>query len=219
MRKSILVLIILFLTFACDTQKSNPGTETDSMDRSELETDSTDAPDSTTLHIQSIRNLYAEAMKVPKTSFEKNCGDGALVSIVDVREKDGKLLWIRHTGGYDHGSVSHEVLLSGSEVVFVMKEERTWNFDPDHPPTDTGESQTIDEAKQNRYYFMDGELIRALFKSVVARSVKGESLEKKLQAAPNKAHPTPDAGQALEKAKSIVSGYRGSGRNAYWCSY
>ncbi len=215
----IVTLFFIFLAIAaCDSNREDPNQNSTQSGHSETQTDSEDAPDSTELHIQSIRNLYGEAMSVSKSSFERNCDDGALVVVVDTRKMNGKLVWIRHTAGYDHGSVSHEALISENRVVFVMKEERRWNFDPDQPPSDSGESYTIDQGEQHRYYFMDDQLIRSLFKSAEARSSKSESLDKKLQEAPNRKHPAPDAGQALQKAKSIVSGFQDSGPNAYWCS-
>ena len=217
--KSAVAILLAGLLVCCGKPEQDNGPNTmqdagqDRADRSE----SGEPADSADKHIQSIRTLYAEAMKIKATSFEKNCDDGALTVVVDVRSSDGKLLWIRHTGGYDHGSVSYEALLSDAEVVFIMKETRTWNFDPDQPPTDDGTSHTIDRAEQHRYYYLDGALVKTLFKSVEARSAKNESLEKMLSAAPNKKHPTPDAGAALEKANEIVASYKTSGKNAAWC--
>lgn len=214
-RLSLTFLLLFCLSCEKQPEPGAPGQTEQSLDNANR--DSTDSPDSTELHIQSIRNDYKAAMALPLKSYERNCDDGALVTTVDVRWKDGKVVWIRYSAGYDHGVQSHEALLSNEEIVFIMKEERTWNFDPEVPPSDSGESHTVDQATQNRYYYMDGSMIRALYKSVTARSIQKESLEDKLREAKNLEHPTPDAGEAIQKVRSILSSFESTGGKSAWC--
>lgn len=177
-----------------------------------------EAPDSNEIHLQNIRQMYGKAMQMKKQSREMDCNEEPLTLIVDVRKAGGDILWIRKASGYDHGVASYEALYHKKEVLFVMKELRTWNFDPENPPEDDGTSHTVDRGEQHRYYFLDGTLVRSLYKEASAHSSRKESLDAQLQNAANKAHPSPDAGVALEMARRMLSLFESGGLKADWCS-
>ncbi|MCB1137466.1 MAG: hypothetical protein KDK23_01875 [Leptospiraceae bacterium] len=212
---SFAVLLTLYCGDESAARPTDPGSEKAERGTAEV------APDATEIHIQSIRNVYADAMKSKLQSRESECDEDPLNVVIQIRTTDpsgNKILWIRRTSGYDHGAASYEALIHNKKVVFVMKEMRTWNFDPENPPEDNGISHTVDRAEQHRYYFLDGSLVRSLYKEATSHSIKKESLDAKLQDAPNKKHPAPNAGEALEMARALLERFETGGLKADWCS-
>ncbi|MCB1170575.1 MAG: hypothetical protein KDK25_09590 [Leptospiraceae bacterium] len=211
-------IFLVSLTLYCGSESAAKpgGPESRTQDQATPE----EAPDSNEIHIQSIRSIYGEAMNLKLQSRESDCDEDPLNVVVQIRANDpagNKILWIRRSAGYDHGVASYETLIHNKEVVFVMKDMRIWNFDPDNPPEDNGISHTVDRAEQHRYYYLDGSLVRSLYKEATAHSIKKESLDRKLQDTPNKKHPAPNAGEALEMARALLSRFEAGGLKADWC--
>ncbi|MCB1304159.1 MAG: hypothetical protein KDK37_07775 [Leptospiraceae bacterium] len=176
-----------------------------------------EAPDATEVHIQSVRRVYGEAMKAPLSKIEFECEEEPYLGEIQMRKKDGKLIWISYSGGYEHGATTYEALIDNGEVIFAMKEESSWNFDIDHPAGDDGVGFTVDSAVQDRYYFMDGEVLRALRKEAEAKSFKKETLDKKLNAAPNRPNPSPEGPEVLSKVNALLRALKENNLKSTYC--
>ena len=95
----------------------------------------------------------------------------------------------------DHGGSDEYYYYSAGQLFFAFATDSSWGFTGTTLPN--GESETIDSATEHRAYFVDGALIRHLFKE--ARSKDPKNLTSLLNKQANK--PCPDA----ERAASLLS--------------
>lgn len=178
---------------------------------------STDSPVSTEESIQHIRDRYSQAMALREEAIEFSCLDDPLAGTMVIRKERSKLVWASYSVGYEHGAETQEILLEQGNVIFILKDVSIWSFDMQMSPDADGSGGTVDTTEQERYYYRDGQMIRALYKSASARSALNESLEDKLASASNSAHPKPDGPGALQAAKAVIAAYQGGQITESWC--
>jgi hypothetical protein len=106
-------------------------------------------------------------------------------------------------------------------VLFALNETTTWSFDTGSDIDDGGNtlSHPVDTAAQARFYFHDGDLVQALSKGAMARSVHQESIDKKVAAAINAPIPGADGAAVLKKAQSMIEGTREGANTAALCDF
>lgn len=69
----------------------------------------------------------------------------------------------------------------------------------------------------DRYYFHDGQLVRALSKSATARAILEQSLDVELGKAANEAIQNPDGTAILEVAQKVLKAHRDQVVTTSWC--
>ena len=95
----------------------------------------------------------------------------------------------------DHGGSDEYYYYSGGQTFFAFATDSSWGFTGTTLPN--GESETMDTATEHRAYFVDGTLIRHLFRE--AQSKDPKSLNSLLNKQPNK--PCPDADRATSLSR------------------
>lgn len=169
--------------------------------------------------IAQIRADYARIMQTSANETQFSCPTDPFAGRFASRTS-GDLSWLNYTGGHEHGVLELEALLRAGEIVFVMQAEASWAFDPD-PPADFNpqidEEPTIDTEIQERYYFDNGQPLKALYKKAQARSSKDEAIETVLAQTNNVAHPRPKYSAALSQAKAMIAAQQAGEITETWC--
>ena len=204
------MLLVLILAVHC-------GADQDSAALSDTQSNAAaDSQAETTDPIQHIRSLYAQAMQTPARTTRLECPPDPKEGNFKVRKVDEHLQWYEYTMGYEHGSQSYQILRHQQQIVFIMKTETRWHFDGEGPDAQ-GKEHTVDIETQERYYYKDSRLIKALYKKAEAHSHKGESLSQKLQQIPNQSHKDPDSTGALQAVRRILQSYNDGLIDREWC--
>lgn len=167
-------------------------------------------------HIDHIRTRYSAALGLPTQEQPFSCEEDPLSGVFATRLQGTTLVWVRYSVGYEHGGESVEVLVENDRVLFVLQAHDMWVFDTASDVPE-GNGGTVDSLEQSRYYFQDGQLVRALSKSATARSILDQSLDVELGKAVNKPIENPDGAAILEVAQKVLKAHRDQAVTATWC--
>ena len=167
-------------------------------------------------HIDHIRTRYSAALGLPSQRHPFSCDDDPVSGMFETRLQGTTLVWARYSIGYEHGGESVELLVENDRILFVVKEQNMWVFDTASDVPE-GNGGTVDSLEQSRYYFQDGQLVRALAKSATARSILKQSLDVELGKAINEPIQNPDGTAVLEVAQKVLKAHRDQVVTTNWC--
>lgn len=149
--------------------------------------------DSTEDAVSDIRARYnqieGKKLRSEKIDFEATDGPGSGSCTRYYQGSELVKIHLAYSLG-DHGGSDEYYYYTGGQLFFAFATDSSWAFTGKTLPN--GESETIDSATEHRAYFVEGTLIRHLFRE--AQSKDPKSLNSLLNKLPNK--PCPDADRA-----------------------
>lgn len=116
--------------------------------------------------VQQIRKWYGEIENKENIAgmdhrhFSYECYDDPDVGEFDFYLKDGKVVKLVWSHGYEHHFEQFSFYFHDKELFFCFKESGGWTFDPE----DENAENTIDFFEEDRFYFEGDKLVRCLHK-------------------------------------------------------
>lgn len=116
--------------------------------------------------VKEIRKWYGE-IENEKTlaalehrQFSYECYDDPDLGEFEFFLKDGEVVKMVWSHGYEHGAEQYSFYFHDKELFFCFLETGGWTFDPE----DENAENTIDYFEEDRYYFQGDKLVRCLHK-------------------------------------------------------
>jgi len=155
--------------------------------------------------IGEIRQMYSEIVDGEATSVEKiefACEGDAIQGVMTIRRFDGDLMAVNlnYSAG-DHGGNDQNFYFARGALFFVFETQQYWTFTGKESPS--GESETVDRATQNRFYFDGGQCIRKLTRQVEATN-PDDIIPLLGKAANTEVEPGGEAKEMLQRASALL---------------